>query len=298
MRRTIALLVAAALVLWAVPAAQARSGKERWRESGRVVRVLDGDTFDMRTKSGVVRVRVNGIQAPESSWCGGKEAKEALKDILPKGTRVRLASIKASSGNAPGGVWRLKRTVHVKSGGQWVDIAPSLLERGLVFPFPFIGEKAHNNEYLAIGWRASQYEVGLYDPTFCGEAGDPQQRLRLEVLADGPDDDGADGEFVMVFNGSDRDIDLSGWMVQDTSPLNAFFFPKGAKVRADDYVVVFSAKGRRGRAPDGSRDSRFFYAGTGARWNNDTADIAFLFDDTGKDKTGNLRAWLILTPGA
>jgi len=32
-------------------------------------------------------------------------------------------------------------------------------------------------------------------------------------------------------------------------------------------------------------------------WNNDTADIAFLFNDTGGDRTGNLRAWLILTPG-
>jgi hypothetical protein len=32
------------------------------------------------------------------------------------------------------------------------------------------------------------------------------------------------------------------------------------------------------------------------RWNNDTTDIAFLFDDAGKDKTGNLRDWLIVTP--
>jgi hypothetical protein len=87
-------------------------------------------------------------------------------------------------------------------------------------------------------------------------------------------------------------------MVQDTSPLNAFFFPKGARVRADDYVVVFSGKGTRGVAPDGSRDERFFYAGTGMRWNNDTADIAFLFDDAGKDRTGNLRSWLIVPPGA
>jgi endonuclease YncB( thermonuclease family) len=297
MRRLLAALLAIAVVLVAVPSAQARTGKEKWREKGTVVKVLDGDTFDMRTKSGVVRVRINGIQAPESTWCGGKEAKAALKELLPKGTTVRLASIKASSGNAPGGVWRLKRTVHVKRAGTWVDIAPSLLERGLVFPFPFIGEKSHNNEYLALGWRASQDLVGLYDPTFCGSGPDPDQRLRLEVVPDGPGGGRADEEFVMVFNGSDRDIDLSGWMVQDTSPLNAFFFPKGAKVRADDYVVVFSSKGRRGVAPDGSKDRRFFYAGTGSRWNNDTADIAFLFDDTGKDRTGNLRAWLILTPG-
>jgi endonuclease YncB( thermonuclease family) len=297
MRRILSALMVIAVALAVMPAAEARTGREKWRESGTVVKVLDGDTFDMRTKSGVVRVRINGIQAPESSWCGGKEAKDALKSLLPKGTSVRLASIKASSGNAPYGVWRLKRTVHVKSDGQWVDIAPALLSRGIVFPFPFIGEDAHNNEYLTLAWRASEQQIGLYDPNQCGTSTAGTQRLRLEVVADMPGRDSANGEFVMVFNGSDTDIDLSGWMVQDTSPLNAFFFPKGAVVKADDYVVVLAGKGRRGVAPDGSRDRRIFYANTGMIWNNDTADIAFLFDDTGGDKTGNLRAWLILTPG-
>ena len=70
------------------------------------------------------------------------------------------------------------------------------------------------------------------------------------------------------------------------------------RAAADDFVVVFSGKGAQGVAPDGTRDERFFYAGTGMRWNNDTADIAFLFDDAGKDRTGNLRSWLIVPPGA
>jgi hypothetical protein len=118
------------------------------------------------------------------------------------------------------------------------------------------------------------------------------------VVADGPGSDTPDSEFVMVFNGSNRDIDLHGWMVQDTSPLNAFFFPPGSAVRADDYVVVFSGSGTPGVAPDGSRDDRYFYADTGMRWNNETSEIAFLFDDTGDDRTGNLRDWLILTPGS
>jgi endonuclease YncB( thermonuclease family)/predicted nucleic acid-binding Zn-ribbon protein len=279
-------------------AATSRKGKEAWRESGEVVRVLDGDTFDMTSKGTTIRVRITGIQAPESKWCGGKEARKALQAVLPKGTEVRLSSIKAKSGNAPTGVWRVKRTVHVKVGQEWVNLAPPLLAKGLVFPFPFIGEDAHNDEYLALSWRASEAGLGLYDASACGASTTAGERLRLEVVADGPGPASADAEFVMVFNGSKRDIELSRWMVQDTSPLNAFFFPKGARVRADDYVVVFSGKGTRGVAPDGSRDERFFYAGTGMRWNNDTADIAFLFDDAGKDRTGNLRSWLIVPPGA
>jgi endonuclease YncB( thermonuclease family) len=278
-------------------AVPAKTGKEAWRESGQVVRVLDGDTFDMTSDGKVIRVRLTGIQAPESKWCGGKEARKALKAVLPKGTTVRLASIKEKSGNAPTGVWRVKRTAHVKVGEDWVDIAPPLLAKGLVFPFPFIGEDAHNDEYLALGWKASEAGLGLYDATACGASRAAGEQLRLEVVEDGPGP-AADSEFVMVFNGSKKDISLSRWMVQDTSPLNAFFFPKGARVRADDYVVVFSGSGTRGVAPDGTKDERFFYAGTGNRWNNDSADIAFLFDSTGKDKTGNLRSWLIVAPGS
>ncbi len=298
MRRLLTVAVVALLVVGTVPAAQAKSEEEQWRESGRVVRVLDGDTFDMDTDDGTVRVRINGIQAPESDWCGGQEARNALEDLLPKGTHVRLASVKKSSGNAPRGVWRLKRTVHTEVDGKWVDIAPSLLTRGLVFPFPFIGEDAHNDQYMELGLAAHRRKLGVHDPTQCGTSDSADQRVELEVVSEGPGRDTAASEFVMVFNGSDADIDLTGWMVQDTSPLNAYFFPKGSVVHADDYVVVYSNSGKRGIAPDGSRDDRYFYAGTGMRWNNGTTDIALLFDDAGEDDTGNLRDWLVLTPGS
>jgi endonuclease YncB( thermonuclease family) len=269
---------------------------ERWRERGTVVRVVDGDTVDLQIGAQVQRVRMNGIQAPEKRWCGGKRATQALAALLPKGTEVRLASRRAKSGNNVTGVWRLKRTVHVQVDGRWTDIAPDLLAKGLVFPFPFIGEDVHNDEYLALAWRASEQGVGLYDPQLCGRSGGAAgQRLRLEVVPDGPAGDSA-GEFVMVFNGGTTAVDLSGWMVQDTSPLNAWYFPKGAVVRPDDYVVVFSGEGKRGRAPDGSKDPRFFHTGASQRWNDTSADIAFLFDDTGKGLTGNLRAWHIVTP--
>lgn len=295
-RRLLAGLLGVALLLGVIPAAEARS-KEVLRETGTVTRVIDGDTFDMTDPTGVVkRVRVTGIQAPEKSWCGGKTARKALQALLPVGTEVRLASRKAGSGNAPTGVWRIKRTVYRQVDGQWVNIAPGLLSSGTVFPFPFIGEDAHNTEYLTLAWQASQAHVGLYAPERCGASKSSGSRLRLEVLADGPGPDTADSEFVMVFNGSTKEVDISGWMIQDTSPLNAFFFPKGASLLPDDYVVVYSGTGTNGVAPDGAKDPRFFYAATGVRWNNDSTDIAFLFDDAGKDLTGNLREWQIVSP--
>lgn len=275
---------------------RATAAAERFRESGTVVKVLDGDTFDVRESSGKVqRVRVIGIQAPEVAWCGGAAATEALKRILPKGTYVRLASQKEASGNAPNGVWRVKRSVFKKIKGEWSDIAPQLLATGVVFPFPFIGETTHNRQYLATAETAARARIGLYDPNRCGDSWKARERLKLEVVTGAPGRDfGPNSEFVMVFNGSDRDVSLSGWMVQDTSPLNAFFFPRGAVVRANDYVVVFSGSGKRGVAPGGRKDPRVYYSGIGHMWNDDVAEIAFLFDNAGSAQTGNLRDWLIV----
>ena len=165
-----------------------------------------------------------------------------------------------------------------------------------VFPFPFIGETTHNSQYLATAETATRARIGLYDPNRCGDSWKPRERLKLEVVTGAPGRDfGANSEFVMVFNGSDRDVGLSGWMVQDTSPLNAYFFPRGAVVRANDYVVVFSGTGKRGVAPGGSKDPRVFYSGIGHMWNDDVTEIAFLFDNAGSAQTGNLRDWLVVS---
>jgi endonuclease YncB( thermonuclease family) len=66
------------------------------RQRARVVRVVDGDTVDVRLASGARRrVRMLGIDTPEvygGVECGGPAASRALKRLLPVGTRVRLTS--------------------------------------------------------------------------------------------------------------------------------------------------------------------------------------------------------------
>ena len=56
------------------------------REENRVIEVVDGDTFQL--KSGK-RVRLLGVDAPEINRCGGKEGKERLKELI-LGKIVRL----------------------------------------------------------------------------------------------------------------------------------------------------------------------------------------------------------------
>lgn len=102
LRRPIALAPALALiaglltVVGAASPSAADSAQATLRQQGKIVKVVDGDTVDVRLRSGKEkRVRLVGIDTPEvynGIECGGPEASTSLKSLLPVGTRVRLVS--------------------------------------------------------------------------------------------------------------------------------------------------------------------------------------------------------------
>ena len=67
-------------------------------EAARVVRVVDGDTLVARLDGGDVRVRLLGVDAPESVTperpvqCFGPQAGARLRTLLPEGARVSIAT--------------------------------------------------------------------------------------------------------------------------------------------------------------------------------------------------------------
>lgn len=65
-------------------------------ERARVIRVVDGDTIEVRLTSGAEKdVRILGIDTPEvygGTECWGPQASAAMKKRLPKGTVVNLTS--------------------------------------------------------------------------------------------------------------------------------------------------------------------------------------------------------------
>lgn len=56
-------------------------------EDSSVVRVIDGDTIEV---AGATRVRLIGVDTPETGTCFGSEATRYANELLPAGTKIRL----------------------------------------------------------------------------------------------------------------------------------------------------------------------------------------------------------------
>lgn len=92
--RTLALLVASASTLTAC--ASAPAGQPAGPDRGVVAHLVDGDTLDVRIGGRTERVRLVGVDTPESVapnrpvQCYGAEASTYLATLVPEGTEVRL----------------------------------------------------------------------------------------------------------------------------------------------------------------------------------------------------------------
>ncbi|HEX8429298.1 thermonuclease family protein [Hymenobacter sp.] len=62
-------------------------------EAGRLVRVVDGDTYDVLTGGVVVRMRLLGVDAPERDQPFGVQATDSVTRLLPVGSPVRLTRV-------------------------------------------------------------------------------------------------------------------------------------------------------------------------------------------------------------
>ena len=171
-------------------------------------------------------IRLTGINAMElqrySKYperrrgdCHAREATALIERYIRAARfRVRLAAQRASSRSGR----RLRRSVWVRSGGRWRDLAQLELAAGHALWLPAADEWAHNLEYGRLGAAALAAQRNLYDPDFCGAG--PDQDLPVSIVvnwdADGSDEGNLNGEYVDIRNGGARPLSLAGWFFRDS----------------------------------------------------------------------------------
>lgn len=114
-----------------------------------VTQVIDGDTFETAEKQ---RIRIDGIQAPETGLCGADEAtKELTKLILNKKVFIKVRYLDAYR--------RMISEVYDRDGKL---VAEQLVNTGAVI----VRQKGDTNDQLLVaGVRAREKGMGLYGKT-------------------------------------------------------------------------------------------------------------------------------------
>jgi endonuclease YncB( thermonuclease family) len=175
MRRTYACLLAILL------AACGRGGGAEALPPGtaRVTKVVDGDTIRVQLQGGEERVRLIGIDTPESVKpgspveCFAKEAAARTRALLPPGTPVRLVRDVEPRDR----YGRLLAYVYRADDDLFVNLA--LADEGYALPFTLPPNVAHSDEFAAAAARAREEGRGLWSRCDAGPAG-PTSRLSVQ----------------------------------------------------------------------------------------------------------------------
>lgn len=127
-----------------------------------VVRVVDGDTIVVKTSGREERVRLIGIDTPESVkpntpvQCFALEASARTKALLPPGTAVRLERDSELRDRYK----RLLAYVYRQPDGVFVNLV--LAREGFALPYTFPPNVTHADEFVAAAGEARQGHRGLW----------------------------------------------------------------------------------------------------------------------------------------
>lgn len=290
-RAAVATLAVASLIGLASPvrAADPRSASYTdipIQETGRVDHVLDGDTFRFIADGSRdwVSVRLLGVNTPEvtgfnnvhfaKNMCGGQEALRQLQQILPVGTRVQLRSSKTESQNR-GRALRYAFALNPATGAYDIDVQAIIASSGLAMWFALDEEAALSYPYRVLIDEAQAAHRGIWSPTYCGPVEQADSSLSVVVSWDAPgiDQNNLNGEFVVVRNTGSSTVDVSGWLLRDSSLTSWFYFPQGSVLTPGDFRIVHVGSGT-----PGSPDPHDLYIGSSVPLFPNTTDGAFLGD--------------------
>jgi len=234
-----------------------------------VVEVVDGDTVVVVRAGREERVRIVGINTPESGECLADASGDRVDDLVG-GESVRLVRDTTDVDEFD----RLLRYVETLDG---TDVGGVLVGEGLAIARRFEPDTARAVTYERLQAVARDARIGLWAPDACGPVTVVEGAIRITVNADPPGDDTDDltGEWVEFTNTAATEIDLDGFTVADESASNRYEF--------DDVTLGAGATLRLVTGCDDDTDRVVHWCADGsAVWNNG-GDTVFL-----RDRAGNL----------
>jgi micrococcal nuclease len=127
-----------------------------------MVSVVDGDTIDVNINGHRERVRLIGIDTPETKkpntpvQCYGPEATTFTKSLLPSDTALHLERDVVARDD----FGRLLAYVYVAGGGEFVNM--TIISKGFARPLTIPPNSTHANEFVEAARRAEADNIGLW----------------------------------------------------------------------------------------------------------------------------------------
>lgn len=236
-------------------------------DSASVVEVVDGDTIEVAVARDRETVRLIGINAPERGECLADEASGWVRDRVG-GREVALVADESDRDR----YGRLLRYVEVDGA----DVGAELVRAGLALARRYPPDTARADEYEAVQQAAEDAGAGMWAAGACGGGASDADVAITEIRfdADGDDNQNLNDEWVRITNTGGSAVDLTGWVLKDTSATHRYPFPSRFVLGAGASVTV-----RTGCGTDTATDLHWCNEGS-AVWNN-AGDTSFLLDPAG-----------------
>ena len=127
-----------------------------------IFKVVDGDTVDIEIDGHTERVRLIGVNTPETKHptkpieCFGPEASAYLTQLLPKGTAVRIER----DVEARDRYGRMLLYLYLGSNNLFINL--DLVARGFGTPMSIEPNTFHRNDFVRAAAQAEAANVGLW----------------------------------------------------------------------------------------------------------------------------------------
>ena len=136
--------------------------QDRQSDLVKIAHVIDGDTVDIDIKGRAERVRLIGVNTPETKHptkpieCFGPEASAYLTQLLPKGTTVRIER----DVEARDRYGRMLLYLYLGSNDLFINL--DLVARGYGTPMSIEPNTFHRNDFVRAAAQAETANVGLW----------------------------------------------------------------------------------------------------------------------------------------